>query len=400
MRIENLNKPIRIGLKTAPNRIVYQPSESNNADNEGSVTEATLKRYRKCAEGKPGILYVESLDVTRSTQARTNRLLIMDENRKDLARLVEEIRTINEKSLIIFQLSHAGRLSDPQLKPPVYVYDTGDPDGHVLTTEEVAATKQEFVRAACIAREVGADGVDVKHAHGFICDDFLHPANQRNDQYGGSFENRTRFFRETISEIRDAIKDKSFIIGTRISPYEGIPGGCGTSGPDELLEDLTEMLSFARMIEEEGLSFINVSAGFANANLEILMPTDTYPEGVFRLFSWTRTIKEAVEVPVIGSGYSYLSDGENNIFANDKEKRSLLYWAEKNIEQGHTDLIGIGRQAIADPLFAHKVVSGELDDINYCTACNGCGILLVNQHKVGCIVYDEEYKKLYARLGL
>ena len=181
----------------------------------------------------------------------------------------------------MFQLSHAGRLSDPAFKPAFTVYDTGDPKVRVISTQEVVDTREEFVASARRAHEAGADGVDFKQAHGFIGDDFLHPANIRPDQYGGSWENRTRFFRETIARMREAIKDPSFLIGSRISPYEGIPGGFGTSGPDDMIEDLSEPIAFAKLMEKEGIDFINVSAGFASANLEILMPTSTYPEGVW-----------------------------------------------------------------------------------------------------------------------
>jgi 2,4-dienoyl-CoA reductase-like NADH-dependent reductase (Old Yellow Enzyme family) len=411
LTIDHLRKPLQIGSKHAPNRVVYQPTESNTADKDGNVSDTTLGKYVELAKGKPGVLYVESLDVTRETQARSNRLLIMKNNKKGLERLVGEIRKENGDTLVLFQLSHAGRLSDPSMKPPLLVYEprahlpgaAGLPaGGRVMRTDEIERTKKEFVESAVVAYEAGVDGIDMKQAHGFVAGDFLHPANRRPDGYGGSFENRTRFFRETVSGIKKALGaaavDGSFLIGTRISPYEGIMGGCGTSGPDDLEEDLREMVLFARMIEEEGLHFINVSGGYASGNLEILMPTAAYPEGVFRLFGWTRTIKEAVRIPVIGSGYSYLRDGENRLFGHDAEKKCLLYWAEKNVREGRTDLIGIGRQAIADPHFAAKALCGRQREIDYCTACGGCGFLLGNNRQVGCVVYDERYREIYRSL--
>jgi 2,4-dienoyl-CoA reductase-like NADH-dependent reductase (Old Yellow Enzyme family) len=401
--IEHLRKPLRIGAKHSSNRVVYQPTESNSADGKGDVTHATVKKYVELARGKPGVLFVESLDVTRETQARSNRLLIMKNNIKGLERLVGEVRRAMVDAVVIFQLSHAGRLSDPSMKPPLFAYEPPVPTGgRVMTIADIERTVGEFVESAVIAHEAGADGIDMKQAHGFIAGDFLHPANRRPDKYGGSFENRTRFFRETISGIKKALGkaavDGTFLIGTRISPYEGIMGGCGTSGPDDLSEDLREMILFARMIEEEGLHFINVSGGYASGNLEILMPTAAYPEGVFRLFAWTRAIKEAVRIPVIGSGYSYLRDGENRLFGHDAERKSLLYWAEKNVREGRTDLIGIGRQAIADPHFAAKALGGRQREINYCTACGGCGFLLANNRQIGCVVYDEKYRELYRSL--
>ena len=72
---------------------------------------------------------------------------------------------------------------------------------------------------------------------------------------------------------------------------------------------------------------------------------------------------------------------------------SLLYWAAKNINDGHVDLVGIGRQSLADPLFVKKVLSGDLDRIDYCIACGGCSKLLGGQARVGCSVHDAFYKQ-------
>ncbi len=93
-----------------------------------------------------------------------------------------------------------------------------------MSTAEVEATREEFVAAAKRAWKVGADGVDFKQAHSFIGDDFLHPANTRADRYGGSWENRTRFFRETLTRMREEIPDPAFLIGSRISALRGAAG--------------------------------------------------------------------------------------------------------------------------------------------------------------------------------
>lgn len=394
--IEELKKPIRIGNVTAPNRIVYQPTEANNCDADGSPTEDTYRKYLRIAEGQPGIIHVESIDVTTRTQARSNRMTIMEHNVESLRKMIVEIRKVNDKSPIFFQLSHAGRLSDPQFKPPMFVY--GPPGADIMTTADVKETIQEFVDSARRAYETGADGVDFKQAHGFIGDDFLHPANNRPDEYGGSFENRTRFFRETYHKMREAIPDPGFVIGTRISPYEGIPGGMGTTDPEGIVEDFSEVYEIVKLYEKEGLDFINVSAGYAAANLELLIPTERYPESTLRIFDWTRRIKQRVSIPVIGSGYSYLRDGKNGLAFSDEEKKSLLAMAEYNIRTGGTDMIGIGRQTIADPHFAKKVLNGETGEVQWCTACSGCGLLLGTNNKIGCTTYEREFAKIYGQL--
>jgi 2,4-dienoyl-CoA reductase-like NADH-dependent reductase (Old Yellow Enzyme family) len=394
MKIEYLAKPLTVGAKTAPNRLVYQPTESNNCDAEGSPTAHTLAKYTAIARGGPGIIHIESIDVTLKTQARSNRMLLLDRNLKGLEGLVAAIRKANREALVIFQLSHAGRLSDPRFQPPMYVYAPAGAPVKLMSTAEVEEAREEFVAAAVRAWKVGADGVDFKQAHSFLGDDFLHPANRRSDGYGGSWENRTRFFRESLKRIREQIRDRKFLVGSRISPYEAIPGGFGTSGPEEVLEDLAEPIAYARLMQKEGVDFINVSAGSVVGNLELLMPTSNYPEGVLRHFGWTRAIKQAVSIPVIGSGYSRLADGDNSLHVGEGEKAGFLYWAEKNLRDGNVDLVGVGRQAIADPDFARKVLGGQAGEVRWCTTCNQCITLLVANQRIGCPLYEPEYRAL------
>ncbi len=384
--------PIAIGNTKASNRFIYQPTETNNCDSAGTPTEETFRVYRERAEGGPGILFVESIDVSSDCQARSNRMIITEENKEIYRELVSSIKLVNPEILVIFQLSHAGRLSDPEFRKPLFVYAKNSEETP-MSLEDIRKASGDFVKAALLIDEIGGDGVDIKQAHGFLAGDFLHPGNLRPDQYGGSFENRTRFFREIFAAVKDKCRD-DFIIGTRISPYEGIPGGCGTSGASDVIEDLTEMKKLARLLEEIGVDFINVSAGYAAANLEILLPTATYPEGVYRHFTWTRQIKEEVSIPVIGSGYSYTRDGNNSLTGNDSDKKSLLGFAVQNLKQKSVDLVGIGRQVFADPRFVNKVKNGQLDSIHWCTTCSGCGILLGNNKKIGCTVYDNTFTEI------
>jgi 2,4-dienoyl-CoA reductase-like NADH-dependent reductase (Old Yellow Enzyme family) len=226
----------------------------------------------------------------------------------------------------------------------------------------------------------------------------LRPANTRDGRYGGSFENRTTFFKETAEKMKKAIGDESFLLGVRYSFYEGIPGGFGTAGPEEVAEDLFEPLRFARMVEEMGMDFINVSAGIPAVTPEIVRPTKSFPEGVYRHFGWAKAVRRLVGIPVIGSGYSYLRDGKNDLKNPDPSKKSFLYWAEKNLKDGSVDLVGIGRQSLADPLFVKKILSGNIDQINFCTACGGCSILLKSQEEVGCTIYNQYYKEVLRKV--
>jgi 2,4-dienoyl-CoA reductase-like NADH-dependent reductase (Old Yellow Enzyme family) len=366
--------------------------ECNDADASGNPTDLTFRRYRSLAEGGAGIIVIESLTLTYESRARKNQLKISEENARGLERMVKEMKEVNGKSLVLFQINHSGRISGAAFSKVVALYPTGDPNIHLLSEKEIEEIGGKFIDASVIAKQVGADGIDFKHCHGYLCGEMLRPANTRQDRFGGSFENRTRFFREITERIKKAVAGDDFLLGARYSVYEGIPGGLGTSGPEEVTEELFEPLRFAKMIEELGMNYINVSAGIPAITPEIVRPTKNYPEGVYRHFGWAKAVKHLVKIPVIGSGYSYLRDGKNDLKEPDPSKKNFLYYAEKNLKDGNVDLIGIGRQSLADPLFAKKILSGDLDKVNFCTGCGGCSVLLRSQKEVGCAVYNKYYK--------
>ncbi len=398
MQFDILLSPIQIGKKTAANRLVIQPMESNDADEFGNPSELTVNRYRKLAEGGAGMITVESLSISYRSRARKNQLEITERNAEALAGLVKEIRALNDQTLIIFQINHSGNISNGSFSEVVSYCPTENPDARILSDKDVEEIKGWFVQAAVIAHQAGADGIDFKQCHGYFCSQLLRPANTREDRLGGSFKNRTRFFRETAREIKKSVNDDSFILGARISVYEGILGGFGTSGPEEVAEDLTEALAFARLIEDSGFHFINVSSGIPAFTGEITRPTAKYPMGVYRHFAWAAAVNGTTAIPLIGSGYSYLRDGKNMLPGDDTTKKSLLFWANRNIEAGQVDLVGVGRQSLADPHFVKKVIAGDLDNINYCTACGGCSTLLKSQARVGCTVYNPFYKEELRRV--
>jgi 2,4-dienoyl-CoA reductase-like NADH-dependent reductase (Old Yellow Enzyme family) len=389
---------IKIGGKIAPNRIANQPMECNDADQIGRPTELTFNRYRNLAQGGAGVIFLEALTITQECRARKNQLGIYEKTASSLERLVRAMREINRESIILFQIAHSGHQGEPGFSRLVSVYPTPGAESHLLTEEEIEIIGDEFARAAVIAQQVGADGIDFKQCHGYLCTEMLRPANIRRDRFGGSFENRVLFFTETVNKIRKAMQGRPFILGSRISVYEGIPGGIGTSGPNEVIEDLSEPLAFVQIMQNLQMDYINVSAGGPTITPEILRPTKNYPEGVYRHFGWAQAIKKRVRIPIIGSGYSYLRDGRNDLKESNPAKKNFLYWAEKNICQGNCDLVGLGRQSLADPLFAKKIFQGRASEINYCITCGGCSQLIHAQMPAGCVIYSDFHRNLLKRL--
>ncbi len=379
MSVEFLKKEITINGKTAPNRFAVLPTESNCAAEGGVPSEDTLKRYRKMAEGGAGLIYCEATAIGANARARLNQLVLTPDNWEKFIPLVKAVKDVNPDAVFIIQLDHAGALADPAFSKPAAVYERPGSGIPVLSDRQIEDVIQAFIDSSLAAEKAGFDGVEIKICHGFLGTDFIQPLNNRSGKYGGSFENRTAFITEFAAGVQQAA-GSDFIMGLRIPAYESIPGGFGSGGPEEVIEDLSEPVKMCRLAEKAGISIISVSAGSAVGNADLIHPTPKYPDGVYRHFGWASAVKKAVNIPVVGAGYSLLADGGTGI-------GRWTYWAEKNVADGNVDFVGMGRQGFADPLLPSKVMSGKEDDVNYCTACLGCGGLLLSNKHVKCVVY-------------
>ena len=370
---------MNINGKIAANRFAVLPTESNSAAEGGIPSETTIARYRKMAAGGAGLIYCEATAVSADARARVNQLVLTPDNWEDFKPLVAAVKKENPDALLIVQLDHAGALMDPSFAKPAAIFNRPGSDTPILTDSEIEAVIQSFIDSSLAAEKAGFDGVEIKICHGFLGTEFIEPLNTREGKYGGSFENRTVFIAEFAGGVRKSA-DKDFILGLRIPAYESIPGGFGTSGPEEVIEDLSEPVEMCRLAERAGVSIISVSAGSVYGNVQFIHPTSDYPDGVYRHFGWAAAIKKAVSIPVVGAGYSYLADGKTGM-------GSWSQWAEKNVRDGNVDFVGMGRQGFADPSLPLKVLAGKEDEINFCTACLGCGGLLMAQKHIKCVVY-------------
>jgi 2,4-dienoyl-CoA reductase-like NADH-dependent reductase (Old Yellow Enzyme family) len=238
-------------------------------------------------------------------------------------------------------------------------------------------------------------------------------AENRPGLYGGSLENRTRMVRNIITRVRSEVPD--LIIATRMNAYDGIPYrgsgdefigkpcphelpikcAFGTNRDNHLEEDLTEPLEVARRLRHWGVSLINVTCGNPYANPHVLRPAefppiDGYhpPEhpllGVLRHFRIARQVQAAVpDVPVVGSGYSWLQD-----FA--------MHAAAANVARGHVAIAGVGRATLAQPDFAINLLrEGRLNRKNVCRTFSYCTNLMrtkahpLGQYPTGCPPFDK-----------
>jgi 2,4-dienoyl-CoA reductase-like NADH-dependent reductase (Old Yellow Enzyme family) len=352
--------------------------EANDAGPGGGVSERALERYKNLAHGKWGIVFVESLSVTGTFLARDKGLVINKQNLDGFKRLVDEFKKTDPDALLLFQVSHSGSHGGSFSKTAHVYARNGEDD--CFHTEELEMARDEFVAGVLLSQQAGADGIDYKLCHGYLGGEILRPANTRTDGWGGSFENRTRFLREGIEASKSGMQPGSFLLGSRISMYEGVRGGCGTAGPDELIEDLSEMDKVLGLMADLGMHYVNVSAGLAGVSSELVRPVRSSKHLALHQFRYAKRAKEiGGSLRVIGSAYSV------------HETEAPAYAAE-NVRKGYTDFVGFGRQSFADPHYPKKLQLGE--SIDYCTLCSGCTRLMSRQANAGCVIYNDYYRDL------
>jgi len=385
--------PIKIGPKTASNRFVINAMECCDSDEKGNPTEKTYQRYTNLFKGNAGVIVLEAITVSYENRGRDTQLSILPHNAEALTKFVAEMRKVNDKPLFLFQLTHSGELSHPAFSRRVCVKPLPGFGGDLLSEEDIERIMDEFVLAAKICHDAGADGIDMKLCHGYLGSQLLRPYNDRQWKYGGPWENRSRFAFELIERIIKEVNDPNFLVGSKVSAWEGFPGGCGSAGPDTAVMDLTETIALIKGLEERGAAFILQSAGSPSITLALSQPDKAIPDYAYLHHYFSYTFKQNLkpETVVIGSAYSVFRDGKNNLQAVKREEASLMYWGDKNIRDGVVDMIAIGRQSLADPLLPAKAMAGELDKVNWCSACDNCIELLIRQQNVGCCTYNRPY---------
>ncbi len=390
---DTLLSPIKIGQRVSPNRFFIQAMECNDEDETGNPSESTTQRYEELFRGEAGLVSLEAISITRESRSRDNQLTIMAPNKEPLTQFVKRVKAANPKSLFIFQLTHSGELSNPSFSRRVTVKPLHGYGGDLLTEEEVDKIIDGFVLAAQIAHDAGADGIDMKLCHGYFGSQVLRPYNDRKWKYGGSWENRSRFAFDLYERISRAVNDKNFLIGSKISAWEGFPGGFGTAGPNSPVIDLTEPIALLKGLEERGAQYFIQSAGSPSITISLTQVDKHVPYFAYLHQTFSKIFKDNVkpETVIIGSNFSLFRNGKNGLCAVSEEDSSLLHFGAKCIEDSVTDMIALGRQSFADPLLPKKLREGNEKDIKYCTVCDNCLELLIQQSKVGCCTYNKYY---------
>ncbi len=356
---ERLQSSVKINRLTVPNRVVMPAMGVFIAAPGGGVSDDIVAYYERRARGGVGLIITEVTRVTDGAGAGEPCQLACyrPSDVLELQRLVDAVHKYETRLFI--QLQHPGREASSLLTgaQPVAPSAIPSPQGEMpraLSTEEVEQVIGQFVTAATFAQMAGADGVELHAAHGYLLAEFLSPAaNHREDIYGGSLENRVRIVAEILSGIR-ASCGPHFPVSVRINAEEdaGLEGAI----------TLEEAARIAQAIESAGADAINVSC----YNASCIEP-GTYPQGSKRHLD--EAIRKAVQIPVIG-------------VCNIKEPAE----AEKLLESGAVDLVGVGRGHLADPDWCRKAFNGHENEIRQCIGCLACFGELTKLHRAKCAV--------------
>lgn len=396
----NLAQPIKVGPLTAKNRFLIQPMECDDALSNGLFSELSYARYEKAMRGGAGIVVMESVTMQRECRARNDQILIDirdEENKKGWTDFCKRMKEISPDTVLIVQLNHSGEVSGTEFSKRVCAKPLYGFGGELMTEEYVDETLELYAQTSKFLYDCGFDGVDIKVCHGYFISQLIRPYNDREWKYGGSWENRSRFAFELTEKIRKLVPDEKFLIGAKVSMYEGQPGGQGHAGPDSPVIDLTESIALIKGMEERGASFFIESLGNPSTTWELMSPNKNNGFDVYNHMTCADVMKKNLrpETMVICGGLSILERGKyNGLLGVSPEWNNLFHWGNYMIEHHIADGIAIGRQSIADSELPGKYCEDKEDEIKWCMCCDGCSELMIRQSKVGCIVHDKYYRDL------
>ena len=429
-----LGKPVRIGAFKAGNSMAIHPMEGCDGTPIGEPDELVFRRYERFGRGGAKLIWFEATAVVPEGRANPRQLLISEYTAKSLQSLLDRTRRAHQEvfgatdDLVeVLQLTHSGRYSwplplichhHPVLDRVTFLNRrkgvTIPDDYSLLSDGYIEQLEDRFADAAKLAEEIGFKGVDLKITHGYFGNELL-GARSRPGRYGGSFENRTRFFKNALEKIKMVVS-KDFLLASRLGVFDGVPYmpdpqtqvgrprayplpytfAWGVQPQDPAEPDLTEPKALIGILKQLGVSLLNVSMGNPYANPHIGRPFEKPDEGnyfppehpligVDRHFRLCGDLQKAFpDLVMVGTGYSWL-------------QHLQLHAGAANIRDGRVTLMGIGRGALAYPHFAKDALSkGTLDTSQTCKTLTFCTYLMrqkdhpLGQFATGCPPFDKE----------
>lgn len=339
MAYPNLLAPLDLGFTTLKNRVLMGSMHTGLEEIEGGYARMAAF-YGERARGQVGLIVTGGIAPNLAGRVARNGSMMIDQEEADRHKPITEA-VHREGGKIAMQILHTGRygyheaaVGASELRAPINVVRP-----HKLTEAEILSTIDDFARCAELARSAGYDGVEIMGSEGYLINQFTtRRTNNRDDDWGGSFENRIRFPLEIIRAVRKRA-GKDFIIVYRLSMLELVEEG----------NNLDEVISLAKEAEKAGVNILNTGIGWHEARIPTIAMM--VPRAAF---TWvTQKVRGHVSIPICTS---------NRI--NTPEV------AEKILADGHADMVSMARPLLADSDFVLKASQNRADEINTCIACN------------------------------
>ena len=355
----HLLEPLDLGFTTLKNRTLMGSMHLGLEEEKGGF-EKLAAFYAERAKGGVALI------VTGGIAPNIAGWVAPFAGRMSSSRHAKKHRVITEAvhkegGKICMQILHSGRygyhplaVSASGVKSPITPFKP-----RALSSRGVLSTIKDYVECANYAKSAGYDGVEIMGSEGYLINQFFcERTNQRDDEWGGSLENRARLAIEIVKQTRQKV-GADFIIIYRLSMLDLVEGGA----------QWEEVVYLAKEIEKAGATLINTGIGWHEARIPTI--TTSVPRAAF---TWiTQRMKAEVKLPLIST---------NRI--NTPEI------AESVLAQGHADMVSMARPFLADPDFVAKAMRNESDQINTCIACNqACLDHAFEQKRASCLVNPQ-----------
>lgn len=338
MNYPNLFKPLDLGFTQLKNRVLM--GSMHTGLEEGKSLDKMAAYFAERTRNHVGLIVTGGIapNITGRLAPMAAKLTKRSEMQKHQV-VTKAVHA--EDGKICLQILHAGRygyhpfvVAPSRIKSPISPFKP-----RKLTSFGIRRTINAFVRCAKLAQQAGYDGVEVMGSEGYLINQFLiAKTNQRQDQWGGSYQNRIRFPVEIVKNIRKVCGD-NFIIIYRLSMLDLLHEG---SNPQEITE-------LGQAIAAAGATLINTGIGWHEARIPTI--ATMVPRAAF---TWvTHKFKQAIDIPVITTNRINTPQVAEDILANDD-----------------ADMVSMARPFLADPEFLTKAMSARSDEINTCIACN------------------------------
>ncbi|EKU37455.1 MULTISPECIES: NADPH-dependent 2,4-dienoyl-CoA reductase [Acinetobacter] len=335
----HLLKPLDLGFTTLKNRVLMG-SMHIGLEEAPQGYERMAAFYAERAKGDVGLI------VTGGVSPNDDGVVFTHGTKLDTVEEAEKHKVITQAvheagGKIAMQILHTGRYSYQanNVAPSAIQAPINPIKPKALSSAEVQQTIDDFANCAKLAQYAGYDGVEIMGSEGYLINEFIAArTNHRDDEWGGSYENRMRFPIEIVKRTR-ALVGENFIIIYRLSMLDLVEGG----------SSIDEVIQLAKEIEKAGATIINTGIGWHEARIPTI--ATKVPRAAF---TWvTEKLKGEVSIPLVTS---------NRI--NTPEM------AEHVLASGHADMVSMARPMLADAEFVLKASQGRSDEINTCIGCN------------------------------